>query len=114
MADDQALPHLAGIGVVEDVVGELTGYPEAVWGKGGQVPRDQVDRPSATPLDAAVAALGGWQTRAALEQFRWSWSEDLSKLADYLTKVGDGLRECASDYRSSDEASAARFDIRGR
>ena len=64
--------------------------------------------------DAAVVALAGWQTRSALEQFRWSWSEDLSKLAEYLTKVSDGLRGCASDYRLSDEASAARFDIRGR
>ncbi|SCF29052.1 Uncharacterized conserved protein YukE [Micromonospora purpureochromogenes] len=64
--------------------------------------------------DAAVAALGGWQTRSALEQFRWSWSDDLSKLTDYLTELGDGLRGCAWDYRSTDEASAARFDIRGR
>ncbi|MEW2386002.1 type VII secretion target [Micromonospora sp. NPDC047707] len=64
--------------------------------------------------DGAVAGLAGWQTRTALEQLRWSWSDDLAKLTSYLEKVGDGLRGCARDYRYSDEASATRFDIRRR
>ncbi|MEK8106547.1 type VII secretion target [Micromonospora sp. M12] len=79
--------------------------------------RDQLRKSAADvgdETDAAVAGLPGWRTRAALEQFRWSWSDDLAKLTTYLTSLGDGLRGCATDYRYSDEASAARFDIRGR
>ncbi|MEV4467320.1 type VII secretion target [Micromonospora echinofusca] len=63
---------------------------------------------------AAVSGLPGWQTRAALEQLRWSWSDDLTKLDRYLSQVGDALQGCAMDYRYSDEANAARFDIHGR
>ncbi|MFG1869182.1 type VII secretion target [Micromonospora arborensis] len=79
--------------------------------------REQL-RKSAADIDdetyAAVAGLPGWQTRTALEQFRWSWSDDLAKLTTYLTALADGLTGCAMDYRYSDEASAERFDIRGR
>ncbi|MGC5331887.1 WXG100 family type VII secretion target [Micromonospora sp. DT62] len=63
---------------------------------------------------AAVSGLPGWQTRVALEQLRWSWSDDLAGLERYLSQVGDALQGCAMDYRYSDEASAARFDIPGR
>ncbi|MEU6076956.1 type VII secretion target [Micromonospora sp. NPDC047074] len=63
---------------------------------------------------AAVAGLPGWQTRTALEQLRWSWSDDLTKLDGHLTTVGEALRGCAMDYRYTDEANAARFDIRER
>ncbi|MEU4774641.1 type VII secretion target [Micromonospora sp. NPDC023644] len=63
---------------------------------------------------AAVAGLPGWQTRAALEQLRWSWSDDLTKLDGYLAQMGDALQGCAMDYRYSDEASAAHFDLGGR
>ncbi|MEV4210170.1 type VII secretion target [Micromonospora sp. NPDC049662] len=79
--------------------------------------RNQLQRSAADvgdETDGAVTGLPGWQTRTALEQLRWSWSDDLAKLTNYLTALGDGLRLCATDYRYADEANAARFDIRGR
>ncbi len=75
--------------------------------------RDDLQK-SATRVDdwttPAVTGLAGWRTRPALEQFQWSWSDDLSKLVDYLTKVSEALHGCATDYRHSDEANGARFD----
>ncbi|MEH0973322.1 hypothetical protein V6U77_19560 [Micromonospora sp. CPCC 205546] len=62
----------------------------------------------------AVAGLPGWQTRTALERLRWSWSDDLRKLDRHVSAVGDALQGCAMDYRYSDEASAAHFDLPGR
>ncbi|MER7335220.1 MULTISPECIES: type VII secretion target [unclassified Micromonospora] len=76
--------------------------------------RDDLRRSTADIGDetqAALAGLSGWQTRTALEQLRWSWSDDLTKLSSYLSNVGDALGDCARDYRYSDEASAAHFDI---
>ncbi|MER6591404.1 type VII secretion target [Micromonospora purpureochromogenes] len=79
--------------------------------------RDDLRRSAADIGDetqAALSGLPGWQTRTALEQLRWSWSDDLTKLTGYLSKIGEALRDCGRDYRYSDEASAAHFDIRGR
>nr|WP_026185541.1 type VII secretion target [Salinispora pacifica] len=62
----------------------------------------------------AVSGLPGWQTRAALEQLHESWLADLTRLTGYLDQLGDAFGDCARDYRYSDEANAAHFDIRGR
>lgn len=79
--------------------------------------RDDLKRGAADIGDetrAALSGLAGWQTRTALDQLHWSWSDDLTKLDGYLSKLGDALHGCALDYRHTDQASAARFDIRGR
>ncbi|SCL36943.1 Excreted virulence factor EspC, type VII ESX diderm [Micromonospora pallida] len=79
--------------------------------------RDDLRRSAADIEDdtqAALSGLPGWQTRTALEQLRWSWSDDLTKLTGHISNIGDALRGCARDYRYSDVASAALFDIRER
>lgn len=79
--------------------------------------RDQVRAKRAgvaADTEAAVAGLAGWQTRTALEELAWAWGDDLGKLAGYIERYGDALRGCATDYRYTDEASAAHFDLRGR
>ncbi len=63
---------------------------------------------------AAMSGLPGWRTRPALEQLSWSWSDDLSNLTDYLSKIGDALGDCARGYRYGDQASATLFDRCGR
>ncbi|TCB89403.1 hypothetical protein E0H26_28070 [Micromonospora zingiberis] len=75
-------------------------------------------RQSAADVDgetlAAVSGLPGWRSRSALEQLAVSWQDDLAKLVGYLSTLGDAFDECAVDYRYSDNANAALFDIRGR
>lgn len=79
--------------------------------------RDRV-RASAVDIEpeteAAIAGLAGWRTRGALQDLLSSWQEDLTKLTGYLKTFSDALAGCAMDYRYSDVANAARFDIRGR
>lgn len=62
----------------------------------------------------AVSGLPGWQTQAALERLHESWLADLTRLTGDLDHLGDAFTDCARDYRYSDEANAAHFDIRGR
>ena len=64
--------------------------------------------------ESAVSGLPGWHTREALEELMWTWREDFQKLSGYLETLADALRAAAKDYRHTDEANAAHFDIRGR
>lgn len=64
--------------------------------------------------EAAMSGLPGWSARGALEELLWTWRDDFTKLSGYLATFGDALTGAAADYRHTDEANAARFDIRGR
>ncbi|WP_092548346.1 WXG100 family type VII secretion target [Actinoplanes derwentensis] len=64
--------------------------------------------------EVAMAGLPGWSTRGALESLMWAWNDDATRFATYLGSMGDALNGCARDYRHTDHANAALFDIRGR
>lgn len=64
--------------------------------------------------ETAIAGLPGWRTRGALERVAAAWDEDLKGFGSYLTDIAEALRKTAADYRYTDEANAANFDIRGR
>ncbi|MFD9130772.1 hypothetical protein [Kitasatospora sp. NPDC059571] len=56
------------------------------------------------PADAAVAALPGWRTAAALADCVEAWRLLCERLADELAGTGSGLDRTADGYRAVDEA----------
>lgn len=64
--------------------------------------------------EAAMPGLGGWQTRRGLETLLTAWADDTAALTRYLGSLEDALQGCARDYRYTDHANAALFDIPDR
>lgn len=60
-------------------------------------------------LDAAVEALGGWESGVALERCHAAWSERLSALAAEFEDRARRLRETARNYREGEQQTVDGF-----
>ncbi|GJF28211.1 hypothetical protein KNE206_09110 [Kitasatospora sp. NE20-6] len=82
--------------------GELTAAGQAALRTSGRLRADA--RAVLGPADAAVGALPGWRTAAALRDCADAWHRVLERLADELDTIGGDLVRTADGYTAADEA----------
>ncbi|MEV8094230.1 type VII secretion target [Kitasatospora sp. NPDC085879] len=82
--------------------GELTAAGQAARQTAERLRADA--RAVLPPTDAAVAALPGWRTAAALRDCAEAWHRLFERLADDLGTIGADLVRTAEGYTAADES----------